>query len=290
VHRAIDILESFSVDRPSLTLGQICDAVQLTLPTTYRLLKALQHKDMVTWDPLSKRYSLGIGVMRLASLILNRDDLTQIVLPWLELLRGETRETVALHGVIDGQRVCLMEMVSALPIRMASGVGTAYPLYRGAAGKAMLAWMPPDRVSQILDTAVEAQEITVRRREELHQELDGIRRVGFATSRGETVSSAAALAAPILNVQGDVVGAINITGPADRLTPARIQKFSPRLLHVCASVMRQLGAETMPQTLEQQRGAQEALQRQARERLDRDREQIEEDLRRQQERDGGIER
>jgi DNA-binding IclR family transcriptional regulator len=243
VHRAIDILESFTIDRPSLSLGQICDAVQLTLPTTHRLLKALQHKDMVTWDPLSKRYSLGVGVMRLASLILNRDDLNQIIQPWLELLRNETRETTALHGVFENQRVCLVELVSPLPIRMASGVGTPYPLYAGAAGKAILAWMPPSRIAQVLDDAVEAHKLSAQRRTALRMELEKIRTDGFATSRGETVSSAAAIAAPILNANGVVVGAINITGPADRLTTMRTQEFAPRLIHVSSSVMRQLGAE-----------------------------------------------
>lgn len=100
---------------------------------------------MVTWDPLTKRYSLGIGVMRLASLILNRDDLNQIILPWLKFLRGETHETVALHSVIDSQRVCMMEAVSPLPIRMASGV--------------------------VVDAAVDAKDITAQRRAELRREL-----------------------------------------------------------------------------------------------------------------------
>jgi IclR family transcriptional regulator, KDG regulon repressor len=243
VHRAIDILESFTIDRPSLSLGQICDAVQLTLPTTHRLLKALQHKDMVTWDPLSKRYSLGVGVMRLASLILNRDDLNQIIQPWLEFLRNETRETTALHGVFENERVCLVELVSPLPIRMASGVGTPYPLYAGAAGKAILAWMPPSRIAQILDDAVESRKLSAQRRSALRVELEQIRSDGYATSRGETVSSAAAIAAPILNANGAVVGAINITGPANRLTTTRVEEFVPMLTRVSASVMRQLGAE-----------------------------------------------
>ncbi|HXA30099.1 MAG TPA: MobF family relaxase [Candidatus Angelobacter sp.] len=45
-----------------------------------------------------------------------------------------------------------------------------------------------------------------------------------------------------------------------------------------------------PQQLEQHRDAEEAAQRQARERMDRERQQIEDDLQRQHERDGGIER
>lgn len=246
VHRAIDILEAFSVDRPSLALSEICDAVNLTLPTTHRLLKALQHKEMVFWDPLSKRYSLGVGVMRLASLILNRNDLTSIIQPSLAFLHAETRETVALHGLVDDERVCLIELVSPMPIRMASGVGTAYPLFSGAAGKAILARLPDERVRSILDAAVKGRHLTPARRVALLRELGEVLSRGYATSRGETVQGAAAIAAPVLDATGVVVGAINITGPADRLTPETAERFVAPLLNIAAHVMRQLGAEQLP--------------------------------------------
>jgi hypothetical protein len=41
VHRAIDILEAFTIDRPSLSLADISAAVKLTVPTTHRLLTVL---------------------------------------------------------------------------------------------------------------------------------------------------------------------------------------------------------------------------------------------------------
>jgi DNA-binding IclR family transcriptional regulator len=246
VHRAIDILEAFSVNRPSLALGEICEAVNLTLPTTHRLLKALQHKEMVFWDPLSRRYSLGAGVMRLASLILNRDDLTAIVQPSLDYLRNETDETVGFHGVIDDERVCLVELVSPLPIRMASGVGRAYPLYSGAAGKAILALMPGEQAERVLNDACKARLLSADRRNALRRELEQIRSVGYATSRGETVPGAAAVATAVVNASGAVVGSINITGPADRMTPAKAKEFATPLLKVRAEVMRQLGAAAAP--------------------------------------------
>jgi DNA-binding IclR family transcriptional regulator len=246
VHRAIDILEAFSVDRPSLALGEICDAVHLTMPTTHRLLKALQHKEMVFWDPLSKRYSLGAGVMRLASLILNRDDLTAIIQPSLEYLRNETRETVGLHGIIDKERVCLIELVSPHPIRMASGVGAAYPLYAGAAGKAILAGMTGDHVDRILSEAAKSGRLSRERRDVLLRELQQIRSAGYASSRGETVPGAAAIATAVLNAGGSVVAAINITGPADRMTPAKAKEFATLLLRVTGEVMRQMGSAQAP--------------------------------------------
>jgi DNA-binding IclR family transcriptional regulator len=262
VHRAIDILEAFSLDRPSLGLAEICEAVNLTVPTTHRLLKALQHKEMVFWDPLSRRYSLGAGVMRLASLILNRDDLTASIQPSLEYLRNQTHETVGFHGLIDNERVCLVELVSPLPIRMASGVGTAYPLYAGAAGKALLALMPDDQVDRLLNDASKAKLLGADRRNALRRELPQIRSAGYATSRGETVAGAAAIATAVVNASGAAVGAINITGPADRMTVAKTREFAAPLLKVTAEVMRQLGAAASPSAPDQ--GAQNREARRSR--------------------------
>lgn len=234
VHRALDILSVFSADRPSQSLAEISDAVGLTIPTTHRLLKALQGKEMVVWGPVLRRYSLGSGIMRLASIIINRDDLATIAQPGLEKLRSVTGETVGLHCMMGNRRVCLIELVSPHPIRMASGVGRSYPLYAGAAGKAMLAWTPPGTRDRAQAEVVEVRRLS------LAKELEEIRQVGYAFSEGETTKGAAAVATAIRNSTDQVVGAINITGPADRFLSRRQKAVKP-LLEVAGTIMHQLG-------------------------------------------------
>jgi IclR family transcriptional regulator, KDG regulon repressor len=241
VHRAIDILETFSTDRPTLSLGEVSDTLGLTVPTTHRLLKALQSKEMVVWDPSSRRYSLGSGVMRLASVVVHRDDLHTIVQPGLERLRVETSETISLHRLVGSSRVCLIELTSPHPIRMASGVGRSYPLFAGAAGKAILAWLPVETVNRLIAEAVDERKLSAVAAKKLSGELAGIRQSGIAVSRGETVPGAAAVAASIFNSSGVIIAAINITGPADRFSEARVRQAVKPLVTVATEVMRQLG-------------------------------------------------
>jgi DNA-binding IclR family transcriptional regulator len=241
VHRAIDILEAFLVDSPSLSLAEISEAVQLKVPTTHRLLKALQAKDLIVVDPNSRKYSLGGGVMRLANVIISRDDIAAICQPGLVKLRSETGETVALHCLVGDERVCLVELSSPQPIRMASGVGRAYPLFAGAAGKAMLAFLPPERVDRIVKASKSAPSAAPSPPRTLLTQLPEIRARGYAVSSGETVKGASAVAAAILDSEDRVVGAINITGPADRFTAAKVKKAVKPLLRVTDEIMRQLG-------------------------------------------------
>ena len=231
--RALSILETFSSAAPTLSLSDISEQVDLPAPTVHRLLKALRSRDLVIFDADTRRYSLGHGVMRMAKIIMERDDLINIAYPGLERLRAETGETVSLQRLLGEQRVPVIELASLHPIRMASGVGTTYELVRGASGKAILAFMPQREIDRIVPTSTEPAKLA--------EELREIRETGIAKSRGEVVAGAAAVAAPILDSSGSVIGAINLTGPSDRFTAERVDAARPALIDVTDSITRQLG-------------------------------------------------
>jgi DNA-binding IclR family transcriptional regulator len=244
VRRALSILDHFAVGQPSLTVPQISNQTGLAVPSVYRLLKALQAKHLLVYDPVSRRYSLGSEILRLAGVIMQREDVQAIAMPHLQLLRELTGETVGLHWLVGYQRVCVVELVSAHPIRMASGVGQAYPLHAGASGKAMLAWFSRGDLERfITDGGLPALTAkTIRTKEEFFIELARIREQGFATSFGESVVGASAFAAPVLNSSGQPLAAVNITGPEDRWTLTRMMQSVDALLEKTAQIMSQLGA------------------------------------------------
>lgn len=241
LHRALDILQAFSAEQPVLSLVEISDAVSLTVPTTHRLLKALQQEQMVYWDPVTRLYSLGVGVMRLATVIINRDDISSLAEGAMQALRQETNETVGLHWLVGDQRVCIRELTSFHPIRMSSGVGHVYPLHAGAAGKAILAWLSAAEIDSILADAVHPGSTGKRSRPEMLAELEKIRELGYAESAGETVSGAAAIAAPILNSSRKPIGAINVTGPTERFGWEARHRVKAHLLNAVRDIMLQIG-------------------------------------------------
>jgi IclR family transcriptional regulator, KDG regulon repressor len=243
VDRALQILECFTLERPSHSLTELSELTALTVPTTHRLLKALQYREFVVLDVPTRKYTLGSAAMRLAGVVMQRDDIQAVALPHLERLRQVTEETVALHWMVEATRVCVLELVSRHLIRMSSGIGRRYPLYAGAAGKAMLAFLPYEEVEELLDnSARETLGFHLRRsREDLLGELKEIRQAGYATSLGEVVEGASALAAPILDSKGYPVASINITGPSMRWSRERMLKMADTLLSATATIQSQLG-------------------------------------------------
>lgn len=239
VTRALKLLECFTSEHPELTLTELSNITGLTVPTTHRLLKTLIAQRFLVLDTASKHYRLGPAVMQLAGAIINRDDLHNVVVPYLERLRRESGETVGFHLLVDSERVCIIELESRQRIRMSSGVGRRYSLHRGAAGKALLAALPPEERTSYLDRVLSGEPSFPAR--DLEAELAQVNREGVAFSVGEVVDGACAVAAPVLDSSGYPIAAVNVTGPASRWTRTEIDKIVPDLRELTAEISVQLG-------------------------------------------------
>lgn len=243
VLRALDVLECLAQSHSALSLTAIAERTGLTMPTAHRLLKALTGRQFLIVNPSTKEYSLGPALTRLASLVMQGDNLLSVAVPILSGLRGQVGETVSLHRPFGNERICVAEFVSHHPVRMESGVGSTYPLAAGASGKVLLAWLPPAEVRRILARPlVRMTDSTITSKSVLAAELATIREQGFATSVGETVPGASALAFPVFSPGQAIVAAVNVTGPATRWTRREMQKKAPLVREAVATIMERTAA------------------------------------------------
>jgi DNA-binding IclR family transcriptional regulator len=229
VGRALTILMAIGERESSVSLTDISNASQLTISTTHRILKGLEAREFVLRDPLTAEYSVGPAILRLARSALRQSedgDLALASMPHMQHLRELTGETVGIHVLRGDQRVCIGELPSHQPIRMASGIGASFPLV-GATGKVLLAYMPPEAVDRIVASAsFQAASTIGTTPDDVRRSLAKIRRAGYATSDGETVVGASAFAVPVLQANGVARAAINITGPRMRWTAQRMQEHA----------------------------------------------------------------
>jgi len=232
--RAVSILESFTLENPSLSLSEVSEAVGLAPSTVHRLLRALQSRDLVVVNEASKKYVLGVGVMRLARSILNKNGLTLLARPGMERLRTATSETVSLQIVLGERRVAIAELVSPHAIQMSSGIGEPYPIHLGSAGKSMLAFFPAKKRFRFVTASADPAALQL--------DLEGVRKRGYAVSAGEVVSGAAAIAAPVFDAEGAVFACINVTGPAERFSTDLVQETAKELLAVTTALSADLAA------------------------------------------------
>jgi DNA-binding IclR family transcriptional regulator len=229
VERALELMEAFSIAEPELSLKQLSRRLGLNSSTVFRLLATLQARGYVEHSREHGRYRLGPACLGPSSVYLAQADMRRRLGPLLVALRDGCRETVHL-AALDRKHmevVYLEKLEGLLPIGlMGSRVGGRSQAYCTGLGKAMLAYEPPEAVATFYEAlglpAHTPQTITTL--EALAQELAEIRRRGYALDNAEHEPGVSCVAAPVWNHRSEVVGAISVAGPAERIKALIAQK------------------------------------------------------------------
>ena len=112
-------------------------------------------------------------------------------------------------------------------IAVGDWTGRSTPLHCVASGKVLLAALAEREVLRIVRKGLAAYtERTITELEPLLEELARVRRRGYATALGEYELGLNAVAAPVHDARGAVIAAVDIWGPAFRLTPRRIPELA----------------------------------------------------------------
>ena len=130
-----------------------------------------------------------------------------------------------LHG---GEGVVIHQEISKHPVKVILEIGHHFPLHSAAPAKAILAFLPPRRAEEIIRGIrfTPYTPKTIRDERKFLAELESVRKNGFACDRGEEMEDLRCVAAPIRDTRRGTVSAVWITGPASRLTEAKMKKYA----------------------------------------------------------------
>lgn len=242
--KALNLLGAFTFAEPRMSLAALAARTGIPRPTAFRLLTTLEQAGFVS--KINGEYQLGIRCFVLGNVVAATLDLRERARPHLEALRDATGETVHL-AVLDAWQVVYLERLqSPRPIGfMRSRVGGIVPAYCTSLGKTLLAFRPEEAVTAWLATqtlrAMTPQTITSARR--LMKELRTIRERGYGVDEQEHEIGVRCIAAPIGNHAREVVAAISVAGPAERLPrPLVGSEVAKRIVAAAHAISVELGA------------------------------------------------
>jgi DNA-binding IclR family transcriptional regulator len=181
-------------------------------------------------------YELGASVSM-------HTDLHEACSPILDELRNATRETVQV-AVLDGREVVYVERrESPQTLRLFGRVGHRNDAHCTSTGKLLLAYLPPARLQRELDGWVLVRKTphTIVDLGALRTELEAIRARGWAENVNEAEMGVASIAAPIRNGLGEVVAAVSVAGPLQRLTGESLKRFARPTVEAGLAISRRLG-------------------------------------------------
>ncbi len=229
--RGLKIISILAESRDGMGLTEIARKAGLSKSSAHRLLHTLTQAGFVTQNDDSSHYHLSLKLLWLASNLIDGLGLDQLVRPLLEELAHTTRETVHM-ALLDGDAAVYVEKIdSPSSIRLYSRVGKRVPLHCTSLGKAILAYLPEERVNAIV--AVEGlprrTANTITKPKALSEHLAVIRSQGYALDEEEHEEGVRCIAAPLFDRQNHVVGAVSVTTIGFRVDRELLLSWWPQL-------------------------------------------------------------
>lgn len=238
ISRVADLLRALERAPDGLSLSELAVMVGMPKSTVHRLMSALEAEDFVTPAGTGK-IQLGSGIAQLGAA--TRDRLRDQIRPFLVSLHQQLEETVDL-SVLDGPTVRFIDHIAAPHrLRAVSAVGSTFPLYCTANGKALLAAMPVEQARALLPVRLAALTAhTITARKDLWAELDRVGAERVAYDREEHTVGIFAVGAVVRDPYGPTA-AISIPVPAQRFE-GKEEDLARALLRACDECSEQLGA------------------------------------------------
>lgn len=242
VARTFALLDAFDERQRRLSLTELASRAELPPATALRIARQL-----VEVGALERRedgkYVVGRRLWHLGLLAPVQTGVREVAAPFLQDLQAATRATVHLAQRDDDQVVYLDRLSGRASVPVVNRVGSRLPLHATGVGKVLLAHAPPEVRARVLGRLTRVTPYTVTSPSLLAQQLDRVRREGYATTAEEMTLGACSVAVPVHGPDGSVVAALG-------LVVATLKRDRPRLtaaLQVAAAgIEREMRRATAP--------------------------------------------
>jgi DNA-binding IclR family transcriptional regulator len=242
VGRIASIMRCFTKTENDLGVMEISREIGIHKSTTSRLLSALHQEGFVAKNPETGKYRLGLGLVNLAGVVLEKQNLRQAAQNYIRALAELTQETINISILDDNECINIETVRSPKSISYAGRLGRRTPLHCTSTGKVQLTYMSPERRQKILSQPLEAYTSrTITNPATLRIALAEVWDQGYAISSEEFEVGLVAIAAPIWDRFGEVVGALSISGPTYRMDAETLQKYISPLIEAAQNISKALG-------------------------------------------------
>jgi len=228
--RGLSVIRAFGPQRPQMTLSEVAAACGLTRAGARRILLTLAHLGYVSMD--DRKFSLTPRILELGYSYLSATPLWDLALPYMEEVAETTRESCSV-SVLDGADVVYILRLSTHKVMSINlSVGSRLPAWVTSMGRVLLAGLPPAEQDRVL-AASDIRALTphtVTDLGELKRILAQVRADGYACVVQELEPGLQSVAVPIVDRGGRVIGAMNVSGHANRYSrEAMLDAFLPPL-------------------------------------------------------------
>lgn len=235
VQTSLDIIDLLK-EREGAGVTEIAEELDLSKGTVHGHIATLAENEYIVKN--DNTYRLSLRYLELGETVKNRLQIYDVVSEELDDLAAECGELAQFAMEEHGKAVYIYKASGNNAVQTASSAGRREYMHCISLGKAMMAHMNQERVESIIDRhgLPKFTENTITSREALFDELETIEGRGYAFDREEKIMGLRCVAAPV-TTNGEIVGAISISGPASRFEGERYEEDLPSMITRSANVI-----------------------------------------------------
>lgn len=216
VSTLFSILEQLKAN-DSMGVSELARELDMSKGAIHRYLQTLVDEGYAVNE--DGTYRLAMRFLDYGSYVRNQYPFNEYIQPKVQQLAEQTGERAQYIVEERGQGIYLHRERGENAVETDARVGKVVYLHTTAAGKAILSQLSDERVNEIINEhgLVDRTNLTVTDREELFEELAEIRERGYALNEEEHVRGLFAIGVPITNLEGEILGGLSVSGPANRI-------------------------------------------------------------------------
>jgi IclR family pca regulon transcriptional regulator len=241
--RGLAVLRAFGPERPAMTLSEVAAASGLTRAAARRFLLTLERLGYVASD--GRLFSLRPRVLELGYAFLSSLPVWELATPHMRELVEELHESTSASVLDDDEIVYVARVPTKRIMTINLAIGSRLPAYPTSMGRVLLAGLPPAELDGYFDRVrlEPLTERTVTDEGVLRKLIDEVREQGWAIVDQELEEGVRSVAAPLVNAEGRVEAALNVSGHATRVTLETLRRnFLPKVLQTARRINADLRA------------------------------------------------
>lgn len=229
VSRAIAIMRLLGQSQGSMGINQIARELDLVPSTCLHILRVLANDQLVAFDPVTKRYTLGVGILSLARRVISQNDFAAVAQPWLTDLSERFGVTLIAVEMAGRGMVVVSLAQSAAPFRLQVDLGSRFPAFISASGRCFAAFGGFD------EEELKTRFATLKWDEppqyaEWRAQVEATRERGYGLDEEQYIVGVTILAAPFFDHAGHVNRSLVAAGISEKINKAGVAALAAEML------------------------------------------------------------
>ena len=244
VGKTVHLMEALRDESDGLGLQELATRTNQVKSSVHRILNSLKKHGYVEQESAGGVYRLGLQVLTLARGLNGGVKLVEVTRPYLRELREAFDESTYLAVWRSERGIFVDVQETSRDLRLVGPLGAEVHYHATAAGKAIAAFLPPERARALLKNQglTALTENTLTSIAAVEREWSKVRRMGYAVNNEETIVGAIFLAAPVFDSHKQVCGSISIGLPKARHSAELGKKIALHLKDACQRLTEALTA------------------------------------------------